>query len=232
MRGLVFSAVFIWLFSIFSPTVPLGVMIILYMLYSYSFNREYKKLMLFTLLSPFIVLPLFFLVKGGVDYCNGNAIIIVNGNLTEERWNLDPELRMRKNYTPSLAFNGLNFFLDKTNNFIIRKLTNAYGYQRGTYVGVYPSMEESQKYLSQSNEFMDVKVDDEIEINFNNKNISDVIMNKQNRYAYNVLSELNSNFKSPYVLLKEECLIFKFRNDIIFLLDINEEELIAAYYLE
>lgn len=82
------------------------------------------------------------LASGVIGYCTGDAYMLYEGLPGTESHNLDPELRCG-HATSGCIVSGNEWLTHGPNNLAVRKLTQWFGPQRGTYRGPYPSAEEA-----------------------------------------------------------------------------------------
>jgi len=90
------------------------------------------------LFSPFVIASAFSFVAGIADYCAGNATEKTgNGKVSDEFFNLDPELRVWHRMS-EYASNDNELFTYEPSNLAIEMCTKLFGRQRGVYKGYYP----------------------------------------------------------------------------------------------
>lgn len=106
-----------------------------------------------TLLTPFVIVPVFFIFQGAADYTSGHAVLHRNAaafTRCESRylssdWDVDPRTRLPYMETPC-GFGSL--FTHRAYNRTVIFLSRKFGPQRGAYRGRFPSLSEARNALA------------------------------------------------------------------------------------
>ena len=107
-----------------------------------------------TLLTPFVIVPVFFIFQGAADYTSGHAVLHRNAaafTRCESRylhsdWDVDPRTRLPYMETPC-GFG--SFFTHRAYNRTVIFLSRKFGPQRGAYTGRIPELRQVREALAE-----------------------------------------------------------------------------------
>ncbi|MBI2919858.1 MAG: hypothetical protein HYY18_02105 [Planctomycetes bacterium] len=106
-----------------------------------------------TLLTPFVLVPVFFIFQGAADYSSGHAVLHRNAvavtrcesRYLESDWDVDPRTRLPYMETPC-GFGSL--FTHRAYNRTVIFLSRKFGPQRGAYTGRIPELRQVRAALA------------------------------------------------------------------------------------
>ena len=131
-----------WIVSVLGPLSLLLPFAVCWVLYRLFVARRYLAAALFTLMMPLGLSA----IMAVADYAMGDVLLRYSGLPGTRFYNLDPELRCGKT-THGCIVDGSEWTTQLPYNTTARLLTACFGCMPGTYLGPYPTEEESRSAL-------------------------------------------------------------------------------------
>ncbi len=223
--GIIVSWTTFWmfLFSPFGLLVWIGILIYLII--------KRSKLKWYFMLSAWLFVPSCSFLVGTVQYAIGTASIQSIGG-PRIFYGIDKETRV-VSVSSGCIFVGFEPFVFLANNAAVRLWTNLFGYQRGSYKGVFPTEDEAQEIIKSADTII-VKYND----NFLQFNYSGQIV-KVDTSDFNYYRKHSNDFDTVVgKTINHECFVFQQfssqdqerRRKQIFIVDISKNKLLKMYF--
>lgn len=226
ITGIVVSWLTIWVFFLSPIGLIIWIGILAYILFKKSGVKWYL------LLSSWFAIPFFSFSIATADYITGKGTLMYMG--MPGFTNLDRETRIKSIGSGCVPV-GYEPFVFFPNNFALRLWTKIFGYQTGTYCGVYPTVKEAREIIINGDTVEVTK-----HLNYHRFNVDNFIINLDTN-EYNGLSRGSSSVNFDYIVAKSvnnECIVFQsllpdtnnFETiETIFLLDIKTQNIFARF---
>ena len=220
--GIIISWATFWMF-LFSPFGLLAwIGILIYLIVKKS------KLKWYLILSAWLFVPCCSFLTGTARYLTGTASIQGVGG-PETFHGIDSETRVVST-SSGCIFIGYELFVFPANNAAVRLWTNLFGFQRGSYSGVFPSEEEALEIIKSADTIVVNHSDNFFQFNAVGQSIR---VDTSDFYSYR--SSVSPFDKVIGKTLKNECFIFKRignkdERKTIYIVDIIEGKLLNAYF--
>lgn len=180
-------------------------------------------------LSLLLILPVWNIGKGILHYSNGTAKLKLIGYPSPEFANINKEFRI-ENESLGCTSLGIEHLTSFRYNQTIKFLINSFGYQKNSYSGVFPTIEEAKVFLSNGN-FKIGKTEliknEKIRIE-TGKEICQIDLNLQHGLIRSTLKE-SEMVSNPKLKMVEDCLIVQLNNSWIYLIELKNRKIIAQY---
>ncbi|MGL4630141.1 MAG: hypothetical protein ACRCVT_02950 [Leadbetterella sp.] len=219
--GLTISWFTIWIFF-FSPFGLLAwISILMYLILKKSNLRWY------ILFSSWICVPIISFLIGTIRYTNGTASLLKIGGPCFH--SVDPETRMIST-SSGCVFVGFEPFVFPSHNLAIKLCTRLFGYQNGTYQGVFPSEKDAIKIIETS---------DTVSVTYVGKQIQFYTSEQQITIDTSEFLEYSqSEYKLTKVkgkVINNECFVFEEidtgeKNSPIYLVDSKKNKIVTSYF--
>lgn len=223
IAGLIISWATFWMFllSPFGFIAWIGILI-----YLISKKSHLKWYLIF---SAWVFVPGLNFLTGTVHYFTGTASLRGVGG-PETYHGIDRDTRV-KSTSSGCIFVGFEPFVFAANNAAIRLCTNAFGYQRGAYTGIYPTEEEAREVMKGADTLKVIKRDNYYE--FVTVSIS-LRLDTLEFYRYHYYGKPLDKVIGRAI--NNECFIFQ-RLDpevddekAVYIVDIKDKRLLAQYF--
>lgn len=222
IAGVLISWLFFWMFllSPFGFIIWFGILV--FLIVKKSLLKRY------ILLSAWVLVPTLSFISGTFDYFTGKAILKSVGGPNTYHY-IDKDTRVESESSGCIVL-GYEFFVFPANNLAVKTCTNLFGYQKGSYSGIFPSKDEAKKLIYKADTIKITHHKNYFEFVLNNKNIR---LNTNIPYSDRI--NLKAVDKVIGVNVKNECFVFKpidksnTSQSSIYLLDIKDKRLIMKY---
>lgn len=166
--------------------------------------------------------------KAVYDYKHGQATLYQIGYPGPEFANLDNGYRLRSK-SAECTFTGIEHFTIFRYNQMVRFLIKNVGYQKGSYVGVFPTAGEARELLLVSDDESNsaVLVDEVVTIHHDTVVVNIALKDQHGLFRKTIQS--SEVIKSPSAGQVEDCLIVRLNQEWIYLIDIEGLQIISQY---
>ncbi len=222
--GIIISWVTFWFF-LFSPFGLLAwIGILIYLIVKKS------KLKWYFILSAWLFVPGCSFLTGTIRYATGTASLeSIGGPKTFH--GIDRDTRVVST-SSGCIFVGFEPFVFPANNAAVRLWTNLFGFQRGSYKGVFPTEEEAQEIIKSADTIIAKHTDNFLQFNTAGQLVK---VDTADFYSY---CNSSSEFKKVVgKTIKNECFVFQSldNNDEevsnpIYIVDVNKHKLLKTYF--
>lgn len=177
----------------------------------------------------FLILPIWNIGMGIIDYSQGDARLKLIGFPAPEFANIDQEYRL-ENQSLGCMFTRIEYLTSFRYNQTVKFLIKNFGYQKNSYVGIMPTKEEAKEFLTNGDyeigkiEFIE---DDKFEI-VNASKIYQLDLKEQHGLVRMTIEESEIN-QNPKLKLLDECFIIQLNNNWIYVIELKKRKVIAQY---
>lgn len=221
LLGLLFSWATVWVLIIpISLIVFLWSLIILY-------ARKSKLCFYLIFLSPFVILPIFNAGIAVKDYVSGKAVLKYIGYPAAEFGNLDIKYRVY-NHPEGCVVTGVEPLTHLIYNKVVKSCIHHFGYQKGSYTGIFPSKEDAFLLLSHEKTLGMVMCNGKMcTISVGNQNFNFNLYNQHGLILETILYKKEHLISK--VKLMKNVLILQWTNKVIFIIDNTTNKILAQY---
>lgn len=222
IAGILISWATFWLF-LFSPFGLLVWTVIL--IYLVIKKTEIRWYLIF---SAWLFVPSCSFLTGTIRYFTGTASLQgVGGSQTFH--GIDRETRVVST-SSGCIFVGFEPFVFPANNAAVRLWTNLFGFQRGSYIGVFPTEEEAQEAIKSADTIIVKHTDNFLQFDTSGQIVK---VDTSNLYSYRGYSGVIDKVLGKTI--KNECFIFQQLDDTdvrkaIYIVDIRKSKLLKRYF--
>ena len=177
----------------------------------------------------FLILPIWNIGKGIIDYSQGDARLKLIGYPSPEFANINQEYRI-ENQSLGCTFTGIEYLTSFRYNQTVKFLIKNFGYQKDSYIGVMPTKEEAKEILSKGEYEIgktELGGDEKIRI-VNNSKICQIDLSEQHGLVRMTIKESEMN-PNPKLKIIDDCLIGQLNDNWIYLIELKKNKVIAQY---
>ena len=177
----------------------------------------------------FLILPIWNIGKGIIDYSKGEARLKLIGYPSPEFANINQEFRI-ENQSLGCTFTGIEYLTSFRYNQTVKFLIKKFGYQKNSYIGVMPTESEAKELLliGEYETGESEMVEEQIIKIVNDSKICQINLKEQHGLVRMTIkeSELNPN---PKLKIIDDCLISQLNKNWIYLIALKNNKVIAQY---
>ena len=189
-------------------------------------NQSYKWII--TILCFLLILPIWNIGKGIVDYFQGEARIRITGYPSPEFANINQEFRI-ENKSLGCTYTGLEHLTSFRYNQTVKFLIKKFGYQKNSYIGVLPTEERAKQYFSNNDyDIGKAEMSEEKIIIIKDSNMYQVNLMEQHGLVKETIKE-SELIPTPKLKMVDECLVVELNKNWIYLIEMKNKKVIAQY---